>query len=558
MAIDINLPDIDQAAFDTAQAEIVQLIRENAPTLDIRRGTSLRDLLVRPAAQFHAVDTERINRLRQTYSLALMAANPTLADMDIAKALLANLAYFPRNGTRAVGYTAFYLAEAKDLYIPAGYIVQDGALHQYQTTTAWTARTGAVTDPATEVQLAAIDSALGKYFFVLPMTAAAVGAEYNAQANDALQAVSSPLANVTGLAVYTSFTGGSADETLQQSLAALPFSLSHRAFESEGSITAILFDRYNEVRAVRVAGYGNRAQLRDKHNLLGVAAGSKVDVYVRAYAAPVSLLLDKVGTKVSDGVYQFTITASEAPGFLRIRTVIPVGSFADGTTRATNPGVSSTFQLVRSGSGLPDTFHEIDPANAAVEAAYSVWQQGTVTVTNVPALIEGGVASYPATLPFTVELYVPPQLTAMQTLVDDDTLRNQEADQIVRGAIPCLVSLKATVYRRQSAVVDLVALGNSLADFINSKNFNDPLTISQLSAIFHSYDIVRVDLDDASTAGLQMVGSIEAPDGTLITLSGDRLDVSLAERPDLLISPDTVVFAADIRDIFLIESVISA
>ena len=146
----------------------------------------------------------------------------------------------------------------------------------------------------------------------------------------------------------------------------------------------------------------------------------------------------------------------------------------------------------------------------------------------------------------------------MQTLVDDDTLRNQEADQIVRGAIPCLVSLKATVYRRQSAVVDLVALGNSLADFINSKNFNDPLTISQLSAIFHSYDIVRVDLDDASTAGLQMVGSIEAPDGTLITLSGDRLDVSLAERPDLLISPDTVVFAADIRDIFLIESVISA
>ena len=254
MAIDINLPDIDQAAFDTAQAEIVQLIRENAPTLDIRRGTSLRDLLVRPAAQFHAVDTERINRLRQTYSLALMAANPTLADMDIAKALLANLAYFPRNGTRAVGYTAFYLAEAKDLYIPAGYIVQDGALHQYQTTTAWTARTGAVTDPATEVQLAAIDSALGKYFFVLPMTAAAVGAEYNAQANDALQAVSSPLANVTGLAVYTSFTGGSADETLQQSLAALPFSLSHRAFESEGSITAILFDRFSEVRAVRVAG----------------------------------------------------------------------------------------------------------------------------------------------------------------------------------------------------------------------------------------------------------------------------------------------------------------
>jgi len=557
MAIDVTLPDIDQAAFDAAQAEIVQLLREYAPTLDIRRGTSLRDLLVRPAAQFHAVDTERINRLRQTYSLALMAANPALTDTGIAKALLANLAYFPRNGTRATGYVAFYLAEAKDLYVPSDYVVQDGSLHQYQTTAAWTARTGEVIDPATEVKISAIDSELGGYFFVLPMTALAVGADYNAQANDALQTVSSPLPNVQALAVYTAFTGGSADESLQQSLAALPASLSHRAFESEGSITARLFGRFSEVRAVRAVGYGNQAQLRDKHNLLGVAAGSKVDVYARTYAAPVSLLLEKTGTKVSDGVYQFTITAAEAPGFLRIRTVIPVGTFADGTTRMTNPGVSSTFQLVRSATGLTETFHEIDPDNAAVEAAFSIWQQGTVTVTDVPALITGGVASYPDTLPFTVELYVPPQLTAMQSLVDDDTLRNQEADQIVRGAIPCLVSLKATVYRRQSAIVDLVALRNSLIDFINSKHFNDPLTISQLSAIFHSYDIVRVDLDDTSTAGLQMIGSIEAPDGTLIALSGDRLDVSLVARPDLLISADTVVFAADLRDIFLTESVIS-
>jgi hypothetical protein len=270
------------------------------------------------------------------------------------------------------------------------------------------------------------------------------------------------------------------------------------------------------------------------------------------------VLLRKTGTKVLDGVYQFTIAADEAPGFLRIRTVIPVGTFADGTTREANPGMSSTFQLIRDGANLTDTFHEIDPDNAAVEAAFSVWQQGTVLVTNVPAMIEGGSASYPDTLPFTVELYVPPQLAAMQALVDADTLRNQEADQIIRGAIPCLVSLKATVYRRQNAVVDMVALRDSLAAFINSKNFNDPLTVSQLSAVFHSYDIVRVDLDDNSTAGIQMLGSIEAPDGTIISLSGDRLDVSLAERPDLLITPDTVVFASDIRDLFLTESVISA
>ena len=558
MTIEINLPDIDQAAFDTAQAEIVQLLREYAAGLDIRRGTTLRDLLVRPASQFHARDTEQLNALRQTYSLAQMAANPSAADPTVANGLLGNLAYFPGTGAAATGYVAFYLSAAKDIYVPTGYVVQDAALHKYQTTAGLTARTGSVTDPASEVKISPITSSLGAYFFVVPMTAQAVGPDSNAVTAAALQPVSSPLPGVTNIGVYASFTGGVAAETIPQSMQALPAALSHRAFESEGSMTAVLGDQFTGVQAVSAVGYANAAQLRDKHNLMGVAAGSKVDIYVRDYSTPTTIMLNKTGSKVSNGIYQFDILAADAPGFLRIRTILPVGTFADGTTGVPTPGMSSTFTLVRDGSGLTDTFHEIDPANAAVEAAFSVWQKGTVTVTNVPALIVGGAATYPDTLPFTVEVYVPPQLAAMQAVVDGDTRRNQEADQIVRGAIPCLVSLRATVYRLQSAVVDYVAMANSLAAYINGKNFDDPLTLSQLSSVFHSYPIVRVDLDDTSTAGVQVLGSIQAPDGTMISLSGDRLDVELVKRADLLVTPDTTVFAADIRDIFLKDSVVSA
>jgi hypothetical protein len=492
-----TLEDIDQEAFDSAEAVILQLLRENAPELDLRRGTALRDLLVRPAAQFHALNDTRIEELRASQSLAVMEANPDSINETIADSILSNLAYERQSGSLSTGSTQFQVNEFKEYFLGAGYQVRDANDRVYQTTQDWTVRTGTVDNPAIEVQLIVVSAETNEYFFVLPMQALEDGTQYDVQEGEAFSAVSQNIAGVVQISAYTSFTGGTNEESVTEAIANLENALSHRAFESQTSINAKLRENFSDIYAVSAVGYANPAQLRDKHNIMGVAAGNKVDIYVRSYRAPNAELLSKVGTKVSDGVYTFDITPEDAAGFFRIRSITPIGTTVEGVILPPQPGIGSLqYTLQREATGLNGTYHDFGTDNTAVETAFSIWQKGVVTVVNVPAFLEGGAAVYPDEVTFRVELYTPPSLMSMQNYVDDPLVRNQEADQVVRGAIPCFVTVEATIFRRQSASVDLDALTNSIADLINGKDFNEPLPVSQVTAVCHQYDIERVALDD--------------------------------------------------------------
>jgi hypothetical protein len=552
-----TLEDIDQDAYDAAEAVILQMLRENAPQLDLRRGTAIRDLLVRPAAQFHALNDTRIEELRASQSLEVMEASPAGINEDIADSILSNLAYERQTGSKSTGSTQFRVDTFQEYFIRSGYQVKDANGRIYQTTRDWTVRTGAVTDPLSEVQLITVSAQLDDYFFVLPMEADLDGTAYDVQEGEAFTSVSQRLAGVVEIEAYTSFTGGTDAESVTDAINNLENSLSHRAFESQTSINAKLRENFSDIYAVSAVGYANAAQLRDKHNLMGVAVGNKVDIYVRTYRAPNAILLSKTGTKVSDGVYTFEITPEEAAGFLRLRAITPIGTTVNGIILPQLPGIGSLpYTLVREATGLSDTFHDFGSDNTAVETAFSLWQKGVVTVTDVPAFLSGSTPVYPDEVTFRVELYTPPSLTEMQNYIDNPTVRNQEADQVARGAVPCFVTVQGAVFRRQSATVDIDAMTNSVADLINSKDFGESLPVSQVTAALHQYDIIRVALDDQSSDGLRLTGEIEAPDGTIIAVGGDVLDIVTVEQPELLVSPMTTVFTVDRRNIFLEEVVV--
>lgn len=552
-----TLENIDQEAFDAAEAVILQLLRENAPELDLRRGTALRDLLVRPAAQFHALNDTRIEALRASQSLEVMQNNPESINETIADSILSNLAYERQTGSKSSGSTKFSVSESKEYFIGSGYQVRDSNERVYQTTQDWTVRVGTVNNAATEVPLIVVSEENDEYFFVLPMEALEDGTQYDVQEGQAFSAVSQSIAGVVSIEAYTSFTGGTNEESVTEAIANLENALSHRAFESQTSINAKLRENFSDIYAVSAVGYANAAQLRDKHNIMGVAAGNKVDIYVRSYRAPNAELLSKTGTKVSDGVYTFDITPEDAAGFFRIRAITPIGTTTDGVILPQLPGIGSLeYTLQREATGLNETYHDFGTDNTAVETAFSIWQNGVVTVVNVPAFLEGSTPVYPEEVTFRVELYTPPSLTEMQNYVDNPLVRNQEADQVVRGAVPCFVTVEATIFRRQSASVDLDAMTNDIADLINGKDFNDTLPVSQVTAVMHQYDIVRVALDDKSTQGLRLTGEIVAADDSVITLRGDVLNVTTVEEPELLVAADTTVFTVDRRNIFLQEVVL--
>lgn len=556
-AEDLTLEDIDQDDFNTAEALILQMLRENAPDLDLRRGTALRDLLVRPAAQFHALDNMRISDLQAAQSLSVMESSPEGIDATIADGILSNMAYVRQTGNRATGLVEFEASEFKEYFIGAGYQVQDSSERVFQTTRDWTVRTEAVEDSSSEVQLITLSEEDDQYMFILPMEAENAGTQYNISEGEGLVTVDNIIAGVTGITSNTDFSGGTNEESVTDAIGSLESALSHRAFESQSSIDARLREDFSNIYAVSAVGYANAAQLRDKHNLMGVAVGSKVDIYVRTYRAPNAEILSKVGTKVSDGVYTLEITPAEAAGFFRIRSIIPTGTTVDGVILPSLPGIGSLqFSLTREATNLDDTYHDFGTDNTAIETAFSVWQKGVVTVTDVPAFLEDGASVYPDEVTFKVEVYTPPSLTEMQDRVDAPTVRNQEADQVVRGAIPCFITVEGTVFRRQSATVDMDAMVTDVANLINSKNFSSDLAVSQVTKVLHSYDIERVSLRSNSEESLRITGNIYAPDGSIISISGDTLNISTVADPSLLVTPDTVVFTVDRRSIFLEESVL--
>ena len=54
-----SITSVTQTAYDQAEAAVIAMLRYNAPNLDLRLGTVLRELLVRPAASFYALNTSR-------------------------------------------------------------------------------------------------------------------------------------------------------------------------------------------------------------------------------------------------------------------------------------------------------------------------------------------------------------------------------------------------------------------------------------------------------------------------------------------------------------------
>ena len=166
---------------------------------------------------------------------------PALASFSLLPVLKA---YTRETGTKSNGSTQFNAEEFKEYFIGAGYQVQDANERVYQTTQDWTVRTGAVADPATNVELITLSAEDNIYFFVLPMEALEEGTEFDVQEDAAFTEVSQHLAGIVSISAYTSFTGGTAEESVVDAIANLENSLSHRAFESQTSINAKLHINY--------------------------------------------------------------------------------------------------------------------------------------------------------------------------------------------------------------------------------------------------------------------------------------------------------------------------
>jgi hypothetical protein len=545
-----SLNNITQDAFDQAEAVAISLLRSAMPNVDLRRGTVLRDLLVRPAASFYALESDRSDYLQLLRSLELMAASPDDVTADDVNAILGNFSITQRVGTKAYGIAMIKVSYDRTYVVPTSLRFRTLEGYEYQPQQDYTISSTADTTDTSNIQLQASNDG-ASYYFLLPVIATTAGAIYQIDASTALDVVGALDGFIQGEA-YGDFTGGTDPETINDVITRLPTAISHRSLESRTSIEAILrspehgnFDTVLE--AVSVQGYGDAAQLRDKHNAFGVAMGGKVDLYVRTFFRPTTVILQKTGTLVAPNTYQIDISATEAPGYYGVRavtdsedTVAPALAFSALPTLG-----SYDVTDTRSYTSIQATAHDIDTDNAMIETAYTTLQTGTILVNDV-------ADADAATKLFKVELYVAPQLTDIQAYVDDDAVKNVKADYLVRCPLICVTSVRARVVKKSgSGALSADAMTQSVADYINSRSFKTKLTASEIVAVLHEYDIQRVDMSDDPNTGFQMQCYVRDAAGAVHTLPGPDLDLRSVADASVLLTADTCVFGADPADIYI-------
>ena len=549
-----TLADVSQTDFEASKLTSKELLVTAHPALDLRDGTALADLLVGPGAELTAYNNLNIADLRANFSFKLMQDNPEAADPDMMDLLAANYNLARRTGAKASGSAVVMLSSSQQYSVSAGYPLAIGT-QQYVTLVSWTLVPVTPSDLSSQLQIKT--NAQGEWYVILPMEASVAGSTYNYPEGTAMTMVQSGIPNMVSASVYQAFGGGTDTETNTQFMLRIPVGMSQSEFSGGASIATRLYNQFSVISNISVIGMGDPEMLRDKHNVFGIAVGGRVDVYLKNFIQPSSVVILKTATRISNGVYGFTLLPEDSPGYYCIRSITSPGSTLTAETDFTIPALGSLpFTETRFAYGSAATFHDFGSTEVqnTRDTAYSLWQKADLVVTDVPATLVGGVSSYPDTLQLKVELYAPAMLTDIQGYIDGRPVRNKASDTVARCAMLCFVSLSATIYRKSTASVDMAALRQAVADYINNKNFGDVLTDSQLMSVFHRYDIVRAQIDN-SEQGLKLQADVRGADGLWRRMQGATLDVDSVGDSAAMLSSSTALFVADPRSIFITERI---
>lgn len=535
--IDFTLKDVTTADYNTYEAELIQLLNEQFPTLDVRKGTVLRELLVKPAAQVYALDGKRFEELKRQFSLLTMSQHPEDVDLNILDGILSNFNVSRNSGTYATGKILVKVAYSIEYVISSNETFSTSDSNIFRPAKEYKVKLNdADIDNDTNIKL--YTSADGTYYyFILDAISDMPGSKYNIVQGTAINSTSGFYGFVTAEA-YSSFTGGIDEETIETLIQRIPYAIANRSLESRLSIASILMDKFSYVRDINAIGMGEAEQLRSKHNVLGIDVGGRVDIYARTFSIPSIITIIKAGTRIAPSTYNIELTEEEFSGCYMIRSIT-------NTEVGTNTLGSYAFVDNRGSNSYLRSFHDFSSNNLVVETAYTKYQNSTVTVYDV-------VGNSSDTHIFKLEVYTAPNITELQNYVDQDDVKNLFGDIVVRGSLMCLVSLKAYISQKyDSSTIDVEAMRSDIVEFINNIKFNTVLSKSQISSIMHKYPISSVDISYGRQKGMELAGRIRAADGTILTITGDNLNIDTIKNASKLVTSETCIYAADPRDIYL-------
>jgi hypothetical protein len=386
------------------------------------------------------------------------------------------------------------------------------------------------------------------YFFLVPVTATAIGVAGNIAHGTALTPNSQISAFVMAEA-YKDFDGGSDSQSLSATIDSIPSGLSIRGFVNKNAVEGMLRSEFDAgdfpMVAVSTVGYGHGAQRRDKHNIMGVGIGGRIDVYVRNFTDAYTVTKTVRGVRTGDGKYTLQTSPEDFPGACWVKSV------SDPFTEQSDEDVLATltFEAERT-ADVSRTWHDIDVSFNASEAFNTVWQGFNIFLTDVPANENTGDSdsandAWSEERNFKVTMYCLPQAQELQSYVDRDDIRNVATDVVVRCPIVCNVSVNAVIHYDPKKPVESVTARAAIRNYINQLGFVGRLTRSDIVQILKNLGAVSVDMPNQD----MLYGTMHDALGVNHVLSGDALDVIAISNDEAMISKDTVIFVAEERNI---------
>jgi hypothetical protein len=535
----ITVSKLDELAttdVTSALALVTQLVQEKNPDLDVRRGV-LHDLVLYFSAILAAAKDTEIARVRSSMSLKAINADPTLADTDLVDAVLSNFRVTRKVGAKATGQITIVLDKLLPTTIVAG--ARFTTLGQvFITERAFAARTDAAFVVSTDdVVIAEVGA--GTYSFTISVIAENTGASDTVLRGTAF-AVAIPPAHLSRAFAAADFVQGTSIETNQEFIARFESGIAAKTWSNRSTITALIIDQaqFEDIVGTSIVGMGDAEMFRDQHSLLPISYGGRTDVYVRSQALPLSttktVTATLVATVENGGVWQFSVARDDVPGFYEVARV------ALASAAATDTGyevTTTTRSFDISGTGFkPDI-------ETAQEAAFSSFQTATVqfldTNTSTAALtINQSTQSY------SVTFRGMPLISEIQEFLDSRSVRNPAGDVLVRGAVPCFLTVNFSLRKRSGAADPNVnAIRLAVAAAVNKLEFPGELHASLIS------DAIQDNLDSSvAIAKIDLLGRILRPDGTKrIIRDNDVLDIP--DEPALGVSGRTVAFLLDPQNI---------
>lgn len=532
----IQVPDL--ATLDSSEVQqsldyTVARVLEQFPNLKVTHGV-VQELVLKMHAIMAAANSSVVaDKVDRSSSLLMISEDPEGADQTQVDRVMSNFRISRAAGSKSSGQVTIILNKFLPVTIPQGTVFEANGV-PFVTPTVFAGRISSSAVSSNTDRLI-VPSGTDQYAFTIEVEASNVGLSGQVKRLTSIRP-KSLIPYFQSAFAASDFSGGTDADTNEDLLVKLQNGLSDRSSSNRYTIDSMIrnSDDFNRLVDLSVIGYGDSEQIR-YHSLFPIATGSKVDLYARTRSVPENVPLTKtatlVRTTVDGGIWQFTLSRDEVPGFYEISQIV-----LDGTDETLQTGyeVKTLFRSTDLSDYGVGTVPDIEDD---AESAFTRFQTGIVqfldTDTDLTNLEIGAQQDYK------VSVLAMPQIAELQAYLCDRS-RRPMSDLLVKAPVPCFLSVNFVIKKPVGYEdPDVTEVKSAICEYVNSVKFEG---IVSASSVAHA--ALQLLPAKMTIGAIDLFGRILYPNGEVKYVRSDTA-LQIPDNPTEMVTARTVAVFLD-------------